>query len=199
MNAVIEEGLEVAEDKIHVVDTSVPAGDSVTLDDNPIMTDFADRYGVESDDDVIMWLKDSQEISFPAAVRMFADLKKSCSEDSADSKHAKVLNAVKAWYEGGYDRKQIIQLLQDEFEYTPKSAASMYSTMGKTLGILGEGRTMSAKVPLPTLVEACRNASDKSRAGYTKIINELGYSEATAAHFANYIPMAKEWARQELG
>ena len=193
MNAVAEE----VEGTLHIVDTSTPAGDSVTLDDNPIMTDFADRYGVDSDDDVIMWLKDSQELSFPAAVRMFADLKKSCSEDSADTKHAQVLHAVKAWYENGYDRKQIIQLLQNDFEYTPKSAASMYSTMGKTLGILGEGRSMGAKVPLPTLVEACMNASDKSRAGYTKIIHELGYSEATAAHFANYIPMAKEWARQQ--
>ena len=190
MNAVLEE--------VEVVVTSAPTGEAITLDDNPIMTDFADRYGVESDDDVIVWLKDSQEISFSAAVRMFADLKKSIAADSSHSKHARVLNFIKDHLEQGYDRKQVIQLIQeDPFNYTPKSAASMFSTIGKTLGIMGEGRTMSAKVPLPTLVEACRNASDKSRGGYTKIISELGYSESTAAHFANYIPMAIEWARQE--
>ena len=190
MNAVVEE--------VEQIDVSVPAGEAVTLDDNPIMEEFSDRYGVESDDDVIMWLKDSQELSFPAAVRMFADLKKSVASDTSDSKHAQCMNFIKNNYEQGFSRAQIIQLLQDEpFNYTPKSAASMFSTIGKTLGILGEGRTASAKVPLPTLVEACRNASDKSRGGYTKIIHELGYSEATAAHFANYIPMAVEWARQE--
>jgi hypothetical protein len=185
-------------ENVELVDVSAPSGEATTLDDNPLMTEFADRYGVDSEDDIITWLKDSQEISFPAAVRMYADLKKSVAEDSADSKHAQVLGSVRSWYEAGFDRKQIIQLLQDTYEYTPKSAASMYSTVGKTLGILGEGRVASAKVPLPVLVEACRSASDKSRAGYTKIISELGYSEATAAHFANYIPMAKEWAKQEM-
>lgn len=190
-----ETGEEVKEKEI--VDVSAPAGDEQVVEDNPLLAEFVEKFDGNNADDTILWLRDSQEVSFPAAVRLFAELKKTLAPEG-ESKSAKVTGYIKSKFEQGFNRAQIIQLLQDEFEYSPKSAASVYSTSARTLGIISGGRTGGARVPMNTIVETLRG-TDGSKAAYVAALVALGYSESTAAHFVNYVPMAKEWAKQELG
>lgn len=189
--------LDFDEEVTGPVDVSAPAEEAKEIDENPLIAEFADNLEAGmSPDDLILWLRDSQEISFPSAVRLYAELKKAVAPEG-DSKSVQVSSFIKTHYEQGYSRAQIIQLLQDKFEYSPKSAASMYSTAGKTLGILsGSGRTGGSKVPMSQVVSALRSCP-ANREAYVAALMDLGYSESTAGHFVNYIPMAKEWAKQE--
>jgi len=199
MNAVFEDENEAVETdvEVEVVDVSAPEGEMREVDDNPLLAEFSEKFTGGNADEVILWLRDSQEITFPAAVRMFAELRKSTAPDASESKSAQVSTFIKSKYEEGYSRAQIIQLLQDKFDYSPKSAASVYSTAGRTLGILsGTGRSGGARVPMDQIVSTLRSCN-QSKAAYVAALVDLGYSESTAAHFVNYIPMAKEWARQE--
>lgn len=196
MNAVFED--ENQEETVEeVVDVSEPAGEATEIEENPLLEEFRNFFTGDNADDTILWLRDSQEISFPAAVRLFGDLRKSTSPEASESKSAQVMAYIKERFEQGYNRAQIIQLLQDKFDYSPKSAASVYSTAGRTLGILAGGTTRGARVPMSTLVKELR-ACAPTKEAYVAALTGLGYSESTAGHFVNYIPMAKEWARQEL-
>lgn len=151
-----------------------------------------------SEDDIIVKLHEEHDMSFPAAVNRFRKLKSQAGLTSPrGNKSEEVLAYIKEQHEAGIERSDIIASMVEKFGYTPKSAASTFSVQGKKLGITGEG-TAGAKVPLEDVVKFLRDNDGMDKQDLlAKMQDELGYAESTCNAFYIYIPMAKEWARQE--
>lgn len=157
------------------------------------------KDGVE-EDDIIMKLSKDHNLSLPSAVSRFRKLKSQAGMTSPRGHKSEDVQAfIKAKIDDGMDRQEIIAAMIDEFGYAPKSAASTFSVQGKKLGITGEGGGMSARVPMENTVSFLRaNRELKKQELIAKMTEELGYAESTCGAFYNYIPMAEEWAKQEI-
>jgi hypothetical protein len=153
-----------------------------------------------SEDDIIVKLHQEHDMSFPAAVNRFRKLKSQAGLTTPrGNKAEEVQTFIKTRHEAGDDRSAIIAAMVEQFGYTPKSAASTFSVQGKKLGLTSEGAA-GAKVPMEDVVSFLRaNYDSMSKQDLiAKMSDELGYAESTCNSFYIYIPMAKEWAAQEL-
>ena len=155
--------------------------------------------GVE-EDDIIMKLHNDHGLSLPSAVSRFRKLKSQAGLTSPRGHKSEDVQAfIKDKVDEGLERGEIIDLMVETFGYTKKSAQSTFSTQGKKLGITGEGGGMSARVPMEDTVRFLRaNRDMKKQELVAKMAEELGYAESTCGAFYTYIPMAVEWAKQEL-
>jgi len=152
-----------------------------------------------SEDDIIVKLHEDHGLTFPQAVNRFRKLKSQAGLTSPrGNKAEEVVAFIKDKHEGGMERSDIIAAMVEKFGYTPKSAASTFSVQGKKLGLTGEG-TAGAKVPLEDVVKFLRENDGMDKAELlSKMQENLGYAASTCNAFYVYIPMAKEWAKQEL-
>jgi len=155
--------------------------------------------GVE-EDEIIMKLHKEHNLTLPSAVTRYRKLKSQAGLTSPRGHKAEDVQAfIKDKVDDGMDRGDIIDAMVEEFGYTKKSAQSTFSTQGKKLGITGEGGGMSARVPMEQTVAFLRaNQELKKQELVAKMAEELGYAESTCGAFYTYIPMAVEWARQEV-
>ena len=153
-----------------------------------------------AEDDIIVKLHEEHDLSFPAAVGKYRKLK---SEAGLTSPRGHKAEDVQSFIKEGLDqdmsRAEIIGAMVQKFGYTKKSAASTFSVQGKKMGIVGEGTGATQKVPLEEIVAFMRaNAGDKRQELVAKMVEEFGYAESTCGAFYTYIPMAQEWAKQEV-
>lgn len=155
--------------------------------------------GVE-EDEIIMILHKEHNLSLPSAVSRFRKLKSQAGLTSPRGHKSEDVQAfIKAKVDEGMERAAIIDAMVEEFGYAPKSAASTFSVQGKKLGITGEGGGMSSRVPLEDVVTFLRdNRELKKQELVAKMSEALGYAESTCGAFYTYIPMAEEWAKQEV-
>jgi hypothetical protein len=102
---------------------------------------------------------------------------------------------VKQCYDAGDERADIVVKLQDEFGYTPNSAASAISRANRELGVSSGNRS---KVDISIIVEKIRASEDAPRKeASTRIAEETGLSAATVNAYFGYLAFAKEYSRQE--
>jgi hypothetical protein len=190
------EALEMNEE---VMETEVNAAVEVEKPDE-LLPSFLEwvESGV-SEDDIIVKLHEDHGLTYPAAVGKYRKLKSQAGlTSSRGNKSADVVNFIKEKHEEGMARKEIIEAMIATFGYTPKSAASTFSTQGKKLGITGEGGVGRQTVPLSDTVTFLRENYDLPKQELiAKMQEELGYAESTCNAFYIYIPMAIEWANQE--
>jgi len=153
------------------------------------------------DDDIIMKLHEEHDLTLSSAVARFRKLKSEAGLTAHKGhKSEEVREFIKQEADAGKSRAEIIEAMVDKFGYTKKSAASTYSTQAKKLGLIGEGVGVSAKLPMEEVVRFMRaNADLKKQEFVAKMSEELGYAPSTCGAFYTYMPMAKEWAKQELG
>lgn len=155
--------------------------------------------GGMEEDEIIMKLHNEHDLSLPSAVSRFRKLKSQAGLTAPRGNKSEDVQAfIKAKVDDGMERGEIIDAMVEEFGYTKKSAQSTFSTQGKKLGLTGEGG-ISVRVPMEKTVEFLRANRDlKKQELVAKMSEELGYAESTCGAFYTYIPMAEEWAKQEL-
>jgi len=95
------------------------------------------------------------------------------------------------------DRATVVEKLQDEFGYTPNSAASAYSRATRELGISTGGS--GPKANISEVVSFIRTNEGMAKKDAVALMHEeLGYAESTAGTFYTYLNFAKEYSRQEM-
>lgn len=154
--------------------------------------------GVE-EDEMIMKLHKEHNLALSSAVGRYRKLKGQAGLTSPRGHKAEDVQAfIQAKVDEDMSRGDIIDAMVEKFGYTKKSAQSTFSTQGKKLGITGEGG-MSARVPISSIVKFLRDNQDlKKQELISKMAEELNYAESTCGAFYTYIPMAQEWAKQEM-
>jgi len=154
--------------------------------------------GIE-EDEIIMKLHKEHNLSLPSAVSRFRKLKSQAGLTSPRGHKSEDVQAfIQERVDAGDERAVIIEAMVEKFGYTKNSAASTFSTQGKKLGLTGEGGA-SVRVPMEKTVAFLRANKDlKKQELVAKMSEELGYAQSTCGAFYTYIPMAEEWAKQEL-
>lgn len=162
-----------------------------------------DAEVIKDDDkrrELIQELADQYDVS-PATITVH--VKDFCKENDIDlpiqerTSLDTVVDFAKELLDQEISRKEVIEAMQDKFNYTANTAASTFTRVAKALGI-SEGRT-GPKVELSEVVKFMReNESLPRKVAIEKMHEELGYSESTAGSFYTYLNMAKEYSRQEM-
>jgi transposase len=149
-------------------------------------------------DAIVELLHNNYNLSYPAAVRKIAALRKEAGLTKPRGTSAEKVQAfIQEQLEAGKERSEIIAMMQEEFGYTKHSASSTFSIQGKKLGITGEGSRRS-NVPMEEVVAFARANAHLKRSEFTeKMAAELDYSPSTAGAFYTYLGFAQEYARQE--
>ena len=145
-------------------------------------------------------LADTYEVSTATAV---AHIKKYAEDKGIELPSVQRTSAedmvafVNECIESEDDRATVVEKLQDEFGYTPNSAASAYSRATRELGISTGGS--GPKANISEVVSFIRNNEGMAKKdAVVKMHEELGYAESTAGTFYTYLNFAKEYSRQEL-
>lgn len=160
----------------------------------------ADLVDTESRKNIISVIADEFDISSASAaqhVRGYCDRNEIILPTVQRTSLEDMVTFVKEQLDGGKDRKEVVEALQDEMGYTANSAASAYSRATRELGI-STGNT-GAKADISEVVSFIREHLDMPRKeAVAKMVEDLGYAESTANTFFTYLPMAREYARQEV-
>jgi len=188
-------------DETNIESEEVEVATATPVKEDELLPTFEEwiAAGVE-EDEIIMKLHKDHNLSLPSAVTRFRKLKSQAGLTSPRGHKAEDVQAfIKDKVTDGMERGDIIDAMVEEFGYTKKSAQSTFSTQGKKLGITGEGGGMSARIPMAQTVSFLRaNQELKKQELVAKMAEELGYAESTCGAFYTYIPMAVEWAKQEV-
>ena len=165
-----------------------------------IEQDPASLQTVEGRKELIEQFADEFDISTATAAQ---HIKKFCDENDIELPTVQrtsledMVAFVKDKLDEGSTRSEVVEALQEEMGYTANTAASAYSRATRELG-LSTGRT-GPKASIADVVTFMRNNLDLGRkAAAKKMHDEIGYAEATAMAFYTYLPLAQEYARQEL-